>query len=147
MHLLSPSRGLLAFTPIAIISVVGVFLAILRRWISPLSPYLAAILLLHTLVISSWWPGHGYGPRYFTDMSPLFVLFLVPTVLYWSKMQGAGRAAAAALFFALALWGVFAHGRGATSVAANMWSATPNNVDDYPARVWDWKDPQFLRGL
>jgi hypothetical protein len=39
------------------------------------------------------------------------------------------------------------HARGATSIAANQWSALPSSVDDARWRVWDWSDPQFLRGL
>src|SRR5947209_5366557 len=43
-------------------------------------------------------------------------------------------------------WGVFVHAHGAVSIAANQWSALPLNVDDGRWRVWDWHDPQFLRG-
>jgi hypothetical protein len=47
----------------------------------------------------------------------------------------------------LAGWGVFVHGHGATSIAANQWSALPVNVDTARGRVWEWSDAQFLRGL
>jgi hypothetical protein len=113
----------------------------------PLSPYLAGIVVFHSIVISFWWPGHCYGSRYFTDMTPLFLLFLIPPLQLWTKMSGLRRKATAAAFVVLAAWGVFTHARGATSVAAVGWSATPVDVDSAPSRVWDWTDPQFLRGL
>jgi hypothetical protein len=147
MHLFSPSRGLLVFTPIVMVSVAGAILAWRRRWCFPLAPYLMAIVIAHAALISWGWPGHGYGPRFFTDLTPLFVLFLIPAIQWWQETHGAGRRVTAAAFAALALWGVFTHGHGATSIAANQWSALPVNVDTARWRVWDWSDPQFLRGL
>jgi hypothetical protein len=147
MHLFSPSRGLFVFTPIFLFSVAGMILAWRLRWCWPLAPYVAAIVVLHTALVVTVWPGHGYGPRYFADITPLLVLFLIPAILYWRTMRGPVRTMAAGVFLLLAAWGVFAHGRGATSVAANQWSALPVNVDQAKWRVWDWSDPQFLRGL
>ena len=78
-NLISPSRGLLIFTPVflfAILSMVGM------KWKTPLAPWLAALALAHWIVVSSyvsnWWAGHSYGPRFFTDITPIFVLFLIP---------------------------------------------------------------------
>ena len=147
MHLFSPSRGLLVFTPIFLFSAAGMILAWRLRWCWPLAPYLVAIVVLHTALIVSIWPGHGYGPRYFADITHLLVLFLIPAILYWRAMRGPARTMAAGLFLLLAAWGVFAHCRGATSTAANQWSALPVSVDQAKWRVWDWSDPQFLRGL
>jgi hypothetical protein len=147
MHLFSPSRGLLVFTPVFLFSVAGMILAWRLRWCWPLAPYLIAIMVLHTALIVSIWPGHGYGPRYFADITHLLILFLIPAILYWRTMRGPARTMAAGLFLLLAAWGVFAHGHGGTSFAANQWSALPVNVDQAKWRVWDWSDPQFLRGL
>jgi hypothetical protein len=147
MYLFSPSRGLLIFTPVFLFSVAGIVLAWRMRWCWPLTPYLVAIIPLHTAVIVTFWPGHCYGPRYFADITHLLILFLIPAILYWRAMRGPARTVAAALFLLLAAWGVFAHGRGGTSIAANQWSALPVNVDQAKWRVWDWSDPQFFRGL
>jgi hypothetical protein len=80
-------------------------------------------------------------------MGHLFLLFLIPAILDWRKMRGPARTAAACVFPALAAFGVFVHSRGATSRAANQWSVLPVNVDSDTSRVWDWRDPQFLRGF
>jgi len=147
MNLVSPSRGLLIFTPVVLFSAAGMVLAWRSRWCFPLTSYLVAIAIAHSLLIALYWPGHGYGPRYYSDLSPLFAFFWIPAVLSWQKSQGKLRTASACLFVALAAWSIFVHARGATSTAANLWSASPVNVDDARWRVWDWRDPQFLRGL
>ncbi len=147
LNLISPNRGLLIFTPVFVVSIAGMVIACRRRWCFPLVPYLIAILCLHTAVIAPIWPGHCFGPRYYSDMGHLFLLFLIPAILEWRKMQGPARTAAACVFLALAAFGVFVHARGATSWAANQWSMFPVDVDTAKSRVWDWRDLQFLRGL
>ena len=148
IYLLSPSRGLFIFTPVFLFSIAGVVLAIRGKWLYPLAAYLAVIPCFHAILASLYWSGHTYGPRYFSDMIPIFVLFLIPPLLYWRNLpRGAMRAITAGVFMLFAAWGVFVHARGATSTAANQWSALPMDVDYARWRVWDWHDPQFLRGL
>ncbi len=110
-------------------------------------PYLVAIVIFHTLLVTTIWPGHCFGPRYFADITHLLVLFLIPAILWWRERSGNVRRMLAAGFLLLAACGIFVNGRGATSIAVNQWSALPVNVDDARWRVWDWRDPQFLRGL
>jgi hypothetical protein len=147
MHLFSPSRGIFIFTPIALVAVVGMVLACRTRWAFPLAPYLIAIAVLHVSLLCRYWPGSGYGPRFFADISHLLTLFLIPVFLYWQKLRGAPRTILAAIFLVLAAWGVFTNGRGATSVAAQEWNLTPVQPGHMLERVWDWSDPQFLHGL
>jgi hypothetical protein len=147
MNFFSPSRGLFIFTPVFLLSLVGMVLACRRRWCGALSPYLVAIVVLHAVVVMTIWPGHCYGPRYFADVTHLLLFFLIPTILWWQKCAPPARTVCAAAFLALAGWGVLVHGHGAASIAANQWSALPRNVDAARWRVWDWSDAQFLRGL
>jgi hypothetical protein len=44
-------------------------------------------------------------------------------------------------------WSLFVHYRGANAVQVLDWNYAPAGVDVYPARVWDWRDAQFLRGV
>jgi hypothetical protein len=147
MNLFSPSRGLFIFTPVFVFSLAGMVLACRERWCGRLPVYLAAIVVLHAVVVVTIWPGHCYGPRYFADITHLLALFLLPAILWWRQCAPPWRTVCAAAFLALAGWGVFVHGHGATSIAANQWSALPVNVDAARWRVWDWSDAQFLRGL
>ena len=147
-NLVSPGRGLIIYMPVVLFAAAGARIAARMPWLHPLSRYLAAIPALHLIFIAPYWAGHGFGPRYFSDMMPLLFLFLVPAILHWLKMPaGIGRQSLAAAFLAFALWGVFVNLHGATSIAANQWSAFPVSVDDAKWRVWDWSDPPFLRGL
>ena len=115
------------------------------KWKTPLAPWLAALALAHGLIvaafISSWWAGHSYGPRYFTDIVPIFIVFLIPYFARWEQLARGARVA----FLALALIGVAIHLRGGWSVAVYRWNVDPANIDAHPERNWDWKDPQFLR--
>jgi hypothetical protein len=42
-------------------------------------------------------------------------------------------------------WGFFVHGKAAVRMAVHEWNFTPNNVDHYPERLWDWTDMQIFR--
>jgi hypothetical protein len=147
LSFLSPSRGVFVFTPVFLVSVAGIWLGWRRRWCFPMLPYLIAIVIFHTLLVTTIWPGHCFGPRYFADITHLLILFLIPAFLWWRERSGNVRLMLAAAFLLLAACGIFVNGRGATSIAVNQWSARPVNVDDARWRVWDWRDPQFLRGL
>lgn len=36
---------------------------------------------------------------------------------------------------------------GAYNQKTTEWNETPNTIDSNPARLWDWKNPQFLAGI
>jgi hypothetical protein len=141
---ISPSRGLFVFSPIFIFSVAGVWFALRRKWEIPLVYYLAMAITLHWVAISAfadWTAGFCFGPRYFAEITPLLMFFLVPAVQEYARR---GKPKLALAGFALcASIAVFIHMRGAFVWAVEEW----NPPDVNPARVWDWKDPQFLRGI
>ncbi len=144
-NLVSPSRGLLLFSPILLLAVPLLFTE------PPREPPERRLILLclsvcsaHVLLLGfnpSWWGGHCYGPRMSAELLPwLFLLAL----LAFARHTGAPLRAVA---IALCLWGVFVHARGAGSLATLQWNVTPRNVDDDPIRVWSIRNPQFLAGL
>jgi hypothetical protein len=147
--LVSPSRGLFVYTPLFFFSILGMIEARRARWLTPLSGYLIAVIVCNWLLMGIyfrfWWGGHSYGPRLLSDLAPLLVFFLIPPLVEWRQ---AGRPLKPALLFAamLAVSG-FIHSRGATRLEVYDWNTTPDNVDRHTARLWDWRDPQFLRGL
>lgn len=146
-NLVSPARGLLVFTPVVLLSFWGLVLEWRARTFTRLHAFLLAVVVLHWLAISTfphWWAGHSYGPRFFTDMVPYLVYFLVPVVraLGWNG-EGARRSLTAT-FAVLALISLSIHIHGASSRKVYQWNSTPVDLDFHPERLWDWKDPQFL---
>jgi hypothetical protein len=148
-HLVSPNRGLLVFTPVALLSVVGFVLAVRRR--GPLPPALAiaaAVAVIgHVLAVagSGISSGASYGPRYMADLLPFLVLLALPVVERLAE-GGAARWVRASVAV-LVLLSIAVHAQGAWSKPAQCWNATPTNIDVDHDRVWDWSDPQMLRGV
>lgn len=149
-NLISPARGLFIFSPVLLFSIYGVVLKIRNKEFATLDYFLLGIIFLHWIAISSfrhWWAGHSFGPRLFSDMVPYFVYFLVPIIAEISKLKGTRKVIFSSGFFCLILVSFFIHYRGANNWDVYVWNAEPVNVDVKPARVWDWQDIQFLRGL
>lgn len=148
-NLVSPSRGLFVFSPVLAFAVYGAALKVKRReWIS-LDYFLLGIIALHFTVASSysvWWSGHSFGPRFLMNVIPYFVYFLAPVLRNIAESRGMQRMILASVFAACAAVSFFIRFRGATSPETWAWNSTPVGIDAAPARVWDWRDPQFLRG-
>ena len=145
---MSPSRGLFVFTPVLLLAFVGIGIRVRQRRWRDFDAALATIVLIHWITIASfsnWWGGHSFGPRLFTDTLPYWIYFLVPAVDALWQMRGARRAIYTTVAIAALLVSVMIHHRGAFYRRAWDWNSTPINVDLAPERVWDWRDPQFLR--
>jgi hypothetical protein len=144
----SPARGLLVFVPLFALALYGMALRPPTPRLRALRLVLAGTIAAHWLLISlfeDWYGGHSYGPRYFSDMTPFFVYFLIPV---WQRVTaGSGRAALRIAFAGLALASLFIHFEGATNWACHLWNTTPVNVNQAHWRLWDWSDPPFLRGV
>jgi hypothetical protein len=143
--LVSPSRGLFVFSPVLLLALLGAT----KRPLSGLDKCMGIVVLLHWLVMArseAWWGGHCFGPRYFTDMVAFLVLLALPLL----SISGRARALLAAGFVLLAVPSFWINFRGATAVATAEWNVTradgtPVVNEDWPARVWDLRDVQFLR--
>lgn len=153
-HLVSPSRGLFVFVPVALFVI---YLLIRYRRDLP-HPRLVVLALAsigaHLIVISGfplWWAGHCFGPRLTTDLVPWFALLgtlALGARRSWGERnqrgaRGVGRRAEAAVGVVLLLVSVGIHARGAMSESTARWNL---NLHEHPERLWDWKHPQFLAG-
>jgi hypothetical protein len=148
-NLLSPGRGLFVFSPVLAFAVLGIIMRLRARDRNELDGWLVGILVLHWIAVSSispWWAGDSFGPRFFSDVLPYLVYFLAPVVAYLS-WAGPGRRALTAAFATTLLASVVIHGRAATSRQGYAWNGHPVHIDEDPGRLWDWSDPQFLRGF
>lgn len=153
-NLISPSRGLFIFMPIFIFSIVGIIIKCKYKQVERLDYFLIGIIVLHWLVISSfghWWAGWSFGPRYFSDMVPYFVYFLIPVLVWLWKQRGMRKLAFSTVLGLFVFASFFIQLRGVTSQEVWEWNSVPSNVDSMESfsnnRLWDWGDMQYLRGL
>ena len=139
--LVSPSRGLLIFSPVVTLAGLGVFRLPRHGWRSPLGFCLAAAVLQFMLYASYsvWWAGHTYGPRYMLDILPL----LLPAAIAAAAIVH-GRSAVASAFVALAC-SIFVAALGAFCYPNDAWNSSPTDIDRDHARLWDWSDNQIRR--
>lgn len=144
--LLSPSRGLLAFSPFLLLAVPGA----IRAWrapgwdvLRPLSVAVAAVLLLDSLWFD-WWGGWSYGPRRLTDLAPALTVLVAP-VAAWVRERPGRRA----VLLASVAWSVALQALGAFAYDVDGWNGRREggrilSVDD-PAhrdRLWSIGDSQ-----
>ena len=147
-NLVSPSRGLLVFSPVLILSISGFAAAMRDRERRLLYGAYALIVLITLFIIgksSMWWAGHSFGPRFTTDLVPFLAFFVPFNVYYFENWQGRARTVAFACAGVLFAISAAIHGNGAIRGAPMAWNVFPQNIDENPARAWDWSDPQFAR--
>lgn len=150
-NLVSPARGLLVFSPVLALAAVGVWRRMRRRGLDGLDVALVVCVVLHWVAISTfphWWGGDSFGPRLFSDMIPFLCVLAVPALdgLVVPPPGGRRRLAAVSACSVLAGWSVFVNFQGAWLRSSWCWNNVPTQIDTNPARLWDWTDPQFLRG-
>jgi hypothetical protein len=147
-NLVSPSRGLLIFSPVLILSLSGFALAMRDRAQRPL--YLAygvSVVLMMLAIVGhpKWWAGHSFGPRFTSDLLAFLAYFTAFNFAYFMTLRLRMRAALIGVAVVLAEVSALIHAQGALYNAPLIWNALPEDVETHPARVWDWRDPQFLR--
>jgi hypothetical protein len=133
--LLSPSRGLLIYSPVFVVSCIGMAMI----WREPgqlllknlsLAPFLTLIVVAKWV---NWWGGHSYGPRLMADVTPILCLYLYRP---FEKVQG--RRLLKFGLYGLCGLSVSAHVLGA--FGDGSWNYTPMNVDHARERLWSWID-------
>ena len=146
-NIISPARGLFVYSPILLFAVIGAVHRLKQPNRESLDYYVMAILALHWVAISSfphWWGGKSFGPRFFTDVLPFLLYFLIP-VLSVQRNAASRYWLTPAVFILLAAASLAIHYRGASSASVWAWNDTPVSVDEDPSRIWDWGDLSFLR--
>jgi hypothetical protein len=140
--LFSPSRGLVIYSPIVLVTLLSLPLAwkeglrgtLLWCWLAAIAQF--ALYAGYSV----WWGGHTYGPRYTIDLLPL----LLPLAAAGATILVRTRAGAVAGSAALA-WSVLLAATGAWCYPAEAWNTDPVSVDLHHERLWEWRDPQFAR--
>jgi hypothetical protein len=139
--LMSPSRGLLVFSPIVAFAAFGVAAARREGWRSDLAWCLvaAAAEFVAYCFYQVWWGGHTFGPRYMLDLLPL----LVPPAAAGFPVI-ARRPLVAVLASICLAWSIAAAALGAFVYPLEFWNLDPN-IDVAHWRLWDWRDSQLAR--
>jgi len=146
-NLISPARGLFVFSPIFLMAFLGIFLKMRGGGRAKVDYFLVAIIGLHWLAISAyshWWAGYSYGPRFFADMVPFLVYFLIPVVGFLTQ-GNKPKWIMLTIFLALTALSFWVNYQGAVRWEVYLWNVNPVSVDSKPSRIWDWQDIQFLR--
>lgn len=147
-NLVSPSRGLLVFSPIFVLAALGIGLAWRRRVFGPVGVAAVVTIGAHWVAVSAfphWWGGFSVGPRLMSDLTPFFVYLLLPVVTHLATPGAAGRRALGLVLALLLAVSLLINGRCALRPSVPAWNSQPVSVDEHPERVWDWRDPQFQR--
>lgn len=143
-NLFSPNRGLFVFVPWVPLSIMGFFIALLKR-LDPIYLILAVYALTHIIVVSSfphWWGGFSYGPRLLVEtMIPLSLLIIPIIISAWRSEHSN----ALNLVFLFLIFVAFLIQVAGLNYLTAEWNATPISVDEMPSRLWDWSDMQILR--
>ncbi len=147
--LFSPARGLFVYSPLFVFSFAGATLGY-RKTRDRLYVILPVLCIFHWLLLSSfgdWWGGHSYGPRYFSDLSPIFVYLLIPILQLEFQPWTRPRVALVSALVVVSIVSFAMHSQGATQLACWEWNRSPKDVNVAQERLWDWEDAQFLRGF
>jgi Dolichyl-phosphate-mannose-protein mannosyltransferase len=132
--LVSPGRGLFVYSPIFLVSVVGIAMI----WWQPEQVLLKCLsfapvtIILLTSKWAVWWGGGSYGPRLLADITAILSLYLyLPFERARSRWFLKG-VIAGLVVLSISLHALRVFGDG-------DWNGYPN-VDRHPERLWSWVD-------
>ncbi|MBN1162315.1 hypothetical protein JXA34_01050 [Patescibacteria group bacterium] len=139
---ISPSKGILVYSPVFIFSFVSMYFYFKNLEFRTDNRYgfYSAIVLLHTLVLSKWkhwYGGYSYGYRMSSDVLPFLVLLLVPYVRseYFVKHKR--------VFMSLVILSVFIQLGGIVFFDSIWHSAYDKGFED-TSWLWSIKDSEFM---
>lgn len=115
IHLFSPDRGIISFTPVILFGVFGAYLLYQRnRMITVL---LLSIIILNVLLYSMWgdpWGGWAFGSRYLIPAYAILSIFIAALLDHYRK-----NIFILITFFVIASYSVYINTAGALSSSAN----------------------------
>ncbi|HTO00984.1 MAG TPA: hypothetical protein VL068_09945, partial [Microthrixaceae bacterium] len=150
-NLISPARGLFIFSPF----LLGALLLLMpSRWrlldrnmrsytlisLAGVGAYLLAV----SGFAESWWAGISYGPRFMSESVVLMAPLALAGIFGPRIISGRRPALGYCVALAAIAFSMVTHGSGAQINGVMCWG--DRGRDNYPSRVWDWSDPQFLEG-
>ena len=141
---ISPSRGLVFFSPVLLFGLVGGVLAWKVPRYRPLIPLQVATALL-ILVASKWydwWGGSTYGYRSIVDTAPFFALLMIPVIERVVANHRMRMLFGALLIWSIAVQFVGAYSYSLTGWTNQWWNEQRDNNPDKDS-LWQWTHPQI----
>ena len=160
-HLLSPSRGLLIFSPFLTLTLIGGYLAFPSLKQRPLFWLVVLWFSLHLMAVSRfnhWWGGWSFGSRLMIEVIPGLALL---TAMVWQTLSKTTapsiRRVGGAGFIFLGCVAIYINSwQGLYNLNTAQWNMLPDSgknpgywatlpyIDEYPAYLFDWRYPQFM---
>ncbi|HUS93733.1 MAG TPA: hypothetical protein VMZ24_00995 [Patescibacteria group bacterium] len=146
--LLSPSRGIIVYSPYLLLVAGGMGLYALRGqqhllfWLCALW---VGFQILSVSATRMWWGGYSFGPRLLTDAIPALVLM---TAVLWQdlapRLSKRQQRSVIVVYFSLGLIAIMINSYvGLFNIKTPLWNAYPD-IDQYTDYLFDWEYPQFL---
>jgi len=143
--LVSPSRGILIYSPIVILAFFG-YLEAMKSKDNNLRFFfiIAGLAVVLELFVYGgfrmWYAGGSYGPRFLTGFLPILVLFIG---IYLDKPNKDTKL----IFFIslLVIWSIFAQVIGAFYAPNGWFCCVPSGLEEDPGRLWNWSDMEIFR--
>ncbi len=138
--LVSPNRGLLVFTPIAVLGLAGIGRALVRlvrpdeEGRDPLLAFFGLASLAHLAFMGcyrEWAGGWSFGPRYLVDVLPILALAAAGL---WPRLRSPWKP----LAWAALAWSLLVQVNGAFAYPASRWNVRMTEVGLERA-AWDWR--------
>ena len=144
--LVSPTRGLLLFSPFLL------FLVAARRyWPQRRDERLLTVMIVGGVVVqillyakTDWRSGLSWGARYMTDLLPLLIWMLAPIVVALRGAARAGFVALVGIAVALEAIGAFAY---MPSLDLPIYAADANVVTHVMAPAWRWRNAPYVTSI
>jgi len=136
---LSPGRGLLMYTPVALFALCAFSrrASSVRNKHNPVLTAAVAFILLDSIAIArsvNWWGGYCWGPRLLTELiPPLMVLMAVGA-------SAIDRPWVRSAFAICALYSMLIQAVGVFFYPNGHWDGIPEGVDELHGRLWNWRD-------
>lgn len=148
--LVSPSRGILIFSPILLLAIPGAY-RILKRRSQPDELLLIGlsiaclIIFIQYCFYTPWWGAITYGPRFLVDFLPIICYSICYFLEYQFAVVQQRRIqvfrSIVAVFLALTLLSTSTEMVGAFSTP-HIWDISPYFSTE---RLWNWQDNQISR--
>ena len=147
--LISPSRGILVFTPVSVLAVPGAWQ--IWKWRAGKDEKLFLCLTVAALGIflqycffKVWTGGACYGPRYLTDILPIICFLISYCLAGWVEKwhQGKPKISVVKLAILTALIAVSTFTQTAGAFGSTNWDGIPQPT---PERIWQLHDSQIER--